>query len=418
MALVRMVALYCGQGMAHLVEIYNSGTVQAVADFLVLVDFGGDKAYSADAVDYVYARLKAQSDAGRPARFDLVVISHQDGDHVVLLDPLREKIVAEALVVECAQAFLGGLHWKPGSKKIVTDFLAIFTPPVTPPWSERQRGDYAGATKPEEVRELASFSGVKFRVLVSQLAIAQGSDDVKRNASGTVLVVENGPRTIVLPGDATYHTMDYVNGLYTAWGDEDPLIPEVFAVEVPHHGALRTASENYAASWTFTDVGTRIIGTFVENLDSDIAFASAGYRSNHGHPVKEVLELFETRTMQAWEHVYVAFVFNNKAGKKKERYYEFTTREAIVTTLISIANGPVWTNIQIWIEGPGGRARISNRQTLREILESDGIEPPPMMGRRVFSPRGIRRSVSAPAPVYAPAPSEEERAAAPPPVAQ
>ena len=410
-ARARIVGLYCGQGMSHLIEIYVNGVVKAVADFLILIDFGGDEKYSEDAVNYVYTKLKAQSDSGRNAKFDLTIISHQDKDHLILLGPLGDKITAEGLVIQFGKVFLGGVAWDAKNKKTVNDFFGISKTRPAYNWSETQRSDYYNVKSRPKLGKLDEFGGFAFRVLISQLAIPKGSrPDFVRNASSTVVVIENGTETVILPGDATYQTMNYVNELYKAWGG-NKLIPMVRALEVPHHGAMRSAAENYVASKTSDQLVMTIVNQFSKNLQADIVFASAGYLNLHGHPVQEVFEVFQPHTITIDDHIYVAFVFDEKGGKKKEHYYEFNTDDAMLTTLVGLNNGPVWKNITIRLPSTGVISPVEAKYTLAELLIRDGLTPPPEMLRSRTS--GRNPAPQPPVVVSAPAPTPEELSSKP-----
>ncbi|MFD0350586.1 hypothetical protein ACFQ0M_40305 [Kitasatospora aburaviensis] len=87
--------LWCGQGMTALVEIYNDGVEKEEADFLGLVDCGGDREYAQGALDYIARKVGARY----RKLLDLVVVTQQDASHVGLfedlgrlLQPLRAKL--------------------------------------------------------------------------------------------------------------------------------------------------------------------------------------------------------------------------------------------------------------------------------------------------------------------------------------
>jgi hypothetical protein len=408
--------------MSHLIEIYSDGVIKDVADYLILIDFGGDEKYAADAINYVYTKLKAQSDKRGLAKFDLTVISHQDKDHLVLLGPLGVKITegianGDIKQIQFGGVFLGGVAWDQKNKNTVDTFFGISKTRPQYNWSENQRSDYLNVNSRSNLGKLDEFPGVAgfaFRVLISQLAVpglTKSQEDIKRNASSTVIVIENGKDAVILPGDATYHTMKYITDLYTSWGI-NLLIPAVRALEVPHHGAIRTAVENYLASSKADEVNMDIVKKFAKDLAPLEAFASAGNLPNHGHPVYEVLEIFKNKVgFKVENHTYVAYAFDEKGDKKKEHYHEYATTDAIRTTLVSFLNGLVWKNITIELPKVGTDSAVEAKYTLAELLIRDGLTPPPEMLRS-------RTSGTPPAPpppfvVYAPAPTPEEAASKP-----
>lgn len=401
-ALAKLVALYCGQGMAHVLEIYNGGAVTAAADGLVLIDFGGNKSAAEDAVNYVYTKLKAQTNP----KIDLMVISHQDKDHLYLLGPLGDKLRDEGLTFTLGGLYAGGQNWGAESTATVKKFLKLPTGTVPTLAMEPYRSDYAGAKKRADAKSLITFSGgeIVLRVAVAQVKITSGGEDIIRNGSSAVIVIENGDKSIVLPGDATYQTLDAINDLYTEWVGGTPLIPPVAALEVPHHGALRTAVEDYDSSGTTGDFNFDIIKDFAAYLEAKEIYASAGMRNTHGHPVKEVLDVFNASLAATdTDTEYVAFVFDNKSVARRSRFDNFKEKVAKRTTILRMSDDRSqywWTNIEVTLHKAVAMGKaVRNTRTLNEILAEQGLGPLAPLTRP---------------PVYAPAPTPEERAAAPP----
>jgi hypothetical protein len=418
-ALAKLVALYCGQGMAHLLEIYNDGKVKDAADHLVLVDFGGNKKPGANAVDYVVAKLGAQRAAMRPPTIDLMILSHQDGDHLNLLGPLGIGLKNQGIKFTLGTVYAGGHAWEESNIKTVNTFVhqaenwkdttprKLFNSIVKS--FEPSRCDYDGASKIDDAQVLGEFGfdfEIKVRVAVAQLPpVSKVKSDIC-NGTSAVIVIENGKESIVLPGDATYQTLHFVNEkLYDSWTKANlkPLIPPVTALEVPHHGAICTSVQGYDPQGATAEFDFDIIKRFAGFLAAKEIFASAGLKTIYGHPVKEVLDKFKPYLI-ARESEFVAFVFSNKGVERKDRFAYFKKNYATRTTRVSVNPDvmPVWTNITVRL-GNGvlqGEA-VSNTLTLDEILAEQGLRPaaPP------------RRP-----PVYAPAPTPDERGeAAPPP---
>ncbi|TFG89428.1 MAG: MBL fold metallo-hydrolase, partial [Hyphomicrobiales bacterium] len=93
-------ALWCDQGMAHMLETYDSNEATAPSG-LALVDFGAETMFkssvlrtniAAPAVTTILNMLILQVQAGLPPKLDYVVISHQDTDHWSLLNYLMDAV--------------------------------------------------------------------------------------------------------------------------------------------------------------------------------------------------------------------------------------------------------------------------------------------------------------------------------------
>ena len=204
--------------------------------------------------------------------------------------------------------------------------------------------DYAKAKKREDLGDITSFGNTFVRVIISGLKLSSGGPDIIRNASSTVVAVENGEWSVILPGDATYHTMAEVNGFYKKWGTK-PLIPTVFMLEIPHHGALRTAVENYTAKTPLAELDFSIITAFATYLAPQEVVASAGPRNNHAHPVKEVIDVFVPTLSTSYSRNYVAYVFDKKKSKKVEGWEQFSTTKGIRTTVFQIEGTVLYGNL-------------------------------------------------------------------------
>jgi beta-lactamase superfamily II metal-dependent hydrolase len=405
----RIAILFCGQGMATLVEYYKGGDVNGVPDNLVLIDFGGNQKYSEDAAAYVVAKLKKQKNP----KFDLVVISHQDGDHLSMLGALTAAIEEEGLTVANDNSYAGGTAWSAANKRKVSDFFAQMTDDEPPAFDAPFDSNYTGAKKRDELESLVSFGKTFVRVLVSGLKLSKAPQDITRNASSAVIVVENGDWSMILPGDATYHTMAQVNGFYKKWGSK-PLVPTVFALEVPHHGALRTAVENYTAKTAFSDLDMSIITKFAQNTAPQHIVASAGPYNTHNHPIYEVMQVFNGSLATSSSRTYVAYVFDRKKSKKVDGWDQFTTTKGIRTTVKQIEGSVDWGNLFYDIPDPTalgqGAPRISFQAMgrLEDLIERYGetaaSDPwlQAMLGRSSATP--MEPVLRAPAPGLGPEP--------------
>lgn len=307
--------LFCGQGMTTLVEVYDSGDPTSAPNYLALVDCGGNVAEGQTATTYIADKVAAKADK----KLDAVLISHQDQDHVLLLDQLGKKLAAKGCTGE--RIFVGGISWEKHNQAKVKRFVKTLGIPAKKvgfdaPFSS----DYEDVDKRTDLGYWAKYQNVYIRVLVSGLSVT-GKDDIVKNSSSAVLVVENGAYSMVLPGDATYQTMEAANDIL----DVKNLIPKVIGLEIPHHGALRTAVEDYYAKGKPKDFDFSIINSFAANIAPQVVVASAGPRNTHNHPMEEVLQVFESTLGTAGAHGYVAYEFKaaewwNYGDVKKDLY--------------------------------------------------------------------------------------------------
>jgi hypothetical protein len=394
----KVVLLFCGQGMATLVEVYLGGDFNAAPDHLVLVDFGGNTHQGEDewgvpAADYVVDKLKQQQKTHGYSAFDYVIISHQDNDHWLLLPSLTEAIekAEEASDLHRPSLFgiyAGGTMWGPRAKQAVQSFLATtfdvnyedefkFNAPYL--------SHYTAKTKRNALGRLARFPDVDasdtiyLRVLVSCLPISSGGPDLVKNGSSAVVVLENGTQAVVLPGDATWHTMGHINGMKNVW--TKGLLPQVIGLEVPHHGALRTSVENYSKKRKRDDFDWTIITNFAAKMKPFLVGASAGPYSSHRHPVKEVLDILNPSRSKLVDHTYVAYVFD------KDKWKGLSTKKEVHTTVQAIKPGLVYGNIEICLDPdiPVDRANAHRFVSFRPL---GVIEPGPSAAAEemVFAP--------------------------------
>lgn len=313
-ALTIVKVLWCGQGMTTLVEIYADGHEKDVADYLVLVDCGGNVEWGGRAVNYVAQKVLDKRDN----ILDAVVISHQDQDHVILLKQLGDKLRGQATI---GSVFLGGLEWKQSNQKVVKDFLdALDVDPKGVVFDAPKLSHYTGAKTVDKLRYWVNWNNeVYIRAMVSGL-VTTGRPDIRKNASSAVVVVDNGSLAVVLPGDATYQTMDAVNEIKNI----GTLLRPVLGLEIPHHGALRTAVEEYVANKDPTRFNYEIIDEFARIVSPRYVAASAGPWNTHHHPIEEVLERFDPHLQATTEHTYVSYIFSRPDGVKHEGWTEFS----------------------------------------------------------------------------------------------
>jgi beta-lactamase superfamily II metal-dependent hydrolase len=328
--------LYVGQGMCTLVENYDDGNTSPAPDHMVLVDCGGNQKYGDAAASYIVDKLLAQQAAGKEVKFDALIVSHQDKDHLSLLPNLLDAIKEEGIDFAVGTIFLGGARWSAKNKKTVSAF-------VEEAGGDRDDAEVAepaqsGYDNPAAPVDLVAFNDVKVRILIAGYVPEDDKrDDIIKNASSAVVVIDNGFGAVVLPGDATYHTMAQINDRMATpqWQAARPL-SKVQALEIPHHGALRTAVEDYTARGSTDDFDFSIVTTFGANMAAAGIVSSAGPRNSHNHPLKEVIEVFEGHLATVTGHTYVAYVFNKTKSKKVDGWSQFSTNDAIYTTVVTL----------------------------------------------------------------------------------
>jgi beta-lactamase superfamily II metal-dependent hydrolase len=328
-SLTRVMILYCGQGMTTMVEVYDDGVVKDTADYLALVDCGGSSEGADEAVGYVAHKILA----AHGTKLDLLVISHQDGDHHSFLSKLQEKL--KGFSATCDAVVIGGTGWSAANRKSVKKFIESMEMDTNDvEFDAPKRSDYKTASQRSELKFIDAYGDTYIRVLISGLPIT-GTPDMKKNGSSAMVVVENGSYSVFLPGDATHQTMDAATDIIDA---KKLLIPHVVGVEIPHHGALRTSVENYYAGGKIDRFNWDRINAFAGALSADRVVASAGLNNKFHHPLDEVIAVFWPWLVQIDDHGYRAYVFE-KGGKGKgstpEGWNNFTTTSAADCTIRS-----------------------------------------------------------------------------------
>ncbi|HWL35346.1 MAG TPA: hypothetical protein VNQ77_04065 [Frankiaceae bacterium] len=321
LTLVKM--LYCGQGMMTLIEVYNDGVEKPAADHLALVDCGGSSGTPTDdSLNYIVTKVTAQA----AKKLACVVISHQDADHVRYLGLLGGMLPSGTTV---DRMVLGGVQWGGPSKGAVSTFAkAVGYDEKDIYWPAKGGSDYPDDGDAGKVGYQSKLGDTYLRLVVSGLTV--GGVDIK-NVSSAVIAVDNGSYRAVLPGDATVETMRYVNKMTNI----ATLLRPVVAVSIPHHGALRTAVENYLSyskGGRVDDFDYDVLEDFADTLDATRAGASAGPYNSHHHPMEEVMDRFYRSTALSEEHKYVSWMFDDQDWKGwKARRAAYSTVQRIRT---------------------------------------------------------------------------------------
>lgn len=327
--------LYCGQGMANVVAFYDANAAPADPPAaLGLVDFGvkarkrtKNKTLAtqyASAVDHVYDLLVAKEQAGLGEALDFVVVSHQDDDHWRLLGALQEKMNSRPGGLQIDYLWRGGSSWKQSSADAIKA-LTVAIRQVLP----KAMSDFKNP-KAKSQPYLWHYDDAYVRVIGANApkAAAMKDDAARRNGTSAVLSIECGGVHVVLPGDATYQTFEFVNPILTAWlkGTGKPAVQPCRAVAVPHHGSLNTFVKG--KSILAAAPGT----AFVEHVKAENAVASAGFKNTYRHPRIDVMDVFAAQAKPITQHTYVGYAATS--GYKKPRAVKVTKR--VFTTIIDL----------------------------------------------------------------------------------
>ncbi|MEU6237493.1 hypothetical protein [Kitasatospora sp. NPDC047058] len=282
--------LWCGQGMTALVEIYNDGVEKAEADFLGLVNCGGDRDVANGALDYITRKVEAR----HRKLLNLVVLTRLDKSHTGLLGDLGGRL--KRIDTDVLYAFVAG------RKESVPDDVRAFLVGLG-----YQRSNVGFAAENENnylhgrrgsLGWLTEHNGTYFRILAS------GPDS-------TVLVVDNGRFSVVMPGELTYQIMSDVRKIANLRN----LLPPVLAFVLPNDRTLATAVRNHLQSPSAKDDrGWKLINWFANAVSPQNIGVSAGPSNPDRHPIAEVIELFVDALAKDTEHTYVSFVLPKPGG--------------------------------------------------------------------------------------------------------
>lgn len=289
--------LWCDQGMAHLLEVYEKGGSQDIPAAMILIDFGAEQMFkssvltanqAAPAVGFIIEKLLLLKEAGKEQRLDFVVISHQDTDHWSLITYFLDAVEATGIDLKVGKVAYGGGDWGESAKAAVKRLGAYTAVPKDDvnPWTKFET-NYNSETGVKS--ELLHVGDVFVRTLVVN-APTSGSISMKKNTTGAMMVVEFNSTTYILPGDATWQTLKCCTDVVDAWVKKqktEPLKP-CFMMSVPHHGSLDTIVPNSTA----TKLDFALAKKFVGQTQPNSIIASAGSKNRFSHPYLVVLAEF------------------------------------------------------------------------------------------------------------------------------
>jgi hypothetical protein len=339
---VDLVVLYCGQGMANLIELYKSS--DAVPDALVLCDFGVDgfdkqrDLSKTKPVNYLVDKLKEMKGVapGGP-NIACTVISHQDGDHWSLLPPFVDAVKATSgLNVTMGTIYCGGERWSTRADNAVATFAQLAGIPS--PVLEFEPDETAFGDPKQMPAALYSFDNFSLYLIFSNLSELKGAtkDDIVKNATSAVVMGVFEGNAFLLPGDSTVLTMNAVTKIVEAYKAGGVGVwPEMRALGVPHHGAVRTFTGDSA--YSDFSVGKR----FAKTMRGRSINVSAGWKNSHHHPNIDVIWVFRKYTALEWiKHQYVAFHPTDNDWSVSDE-----TTDGIFSTIDTLADPP---RIQNW----------------------------------------------------------------------
>ncbi|MCX4985501.1 hypothetical protein [Streptomyces sp. NBC_00572] len=283
--------LWCGQGMTALIEIYNDGVAKAEADFLGLVNCGGDSVDAQQALDYITAKV-----AARHLRLlNLVVLTRLDASHISLLGELGDRLQSIGARVmdvfsaggrndipDSVRKFLASLRYQPQGVAFVSEGQSSYSRPGLLSWISEHNGTY-------------------FRILAS-------------NRDSFVLVVETYRFSVVMPGELTPGIMEDTRKLGSLKG----LLPPVVALVLPQDTALATAVRNHLSSGSAAgDAEWELITWFAGEISPANIGVSAGPQNAFHHPIAQVIELFSANLQKEAPHTYVTYVLPTRGDSAK-----------------------------------------------------------------------------------------------------
>lgn len=232
-----------GQGDATLVQCPNGESI--------LVDSGSSSGGNVDQVrDYIMEVLDQHE-----RRINTLVITHPDSDHYNYIPDVTNGVHIDRLFSvgtneDYRTSFSEWLDDYPDNRHTV--YQSDYFDPIGTPNPNIDCGDAE----------------------VYILAAATESSFSRKNTMSIVLMIRYGNFEVLLTGDATKKTEESIISRYdNAWLDVDLL-------KVGHHGSLATSTTQ---QWA-------------DIVKPEVAVISAGYRSSHGHPRKEVLERLDDYT--------------------------------------------------------------------------------------------------------------------------
>lgn len=388
-ARITLAALWCDQGMAHLLETYDSVLAPAPTG-LVLLDFGSDAPKNArSAVDYVVNVLQQQQQSHQFPRLDYVIISHQDTDHWSLLNGLMDEVDNLGIPMEVGRIICGGAGWKKGAEATIKR-LSMYSSrrPVRPIDSgdqvyylDKNFSNYSDPkTGPNSIGEI---DGVNLRILIANAPLAWGKDvnnpkdssPIRNNGTSAVVVIDYLGESMILPGDATWQTLIDTNNILNLWEKEgkNPL-GTVTVMSVPHHGSLTTMTKkNDGAESDLSQLKDFLAFTKPKSV-----VASAGHENTYKHPYLIILgEMSKyTESNGYGKHPIVLYRISQNSFEVWDK-----RTENVYTTLRNLENKAAVSN---WLFSRSHGGLVTGAQIFDCVIPSPDSIPNPSSKKRKF----------------------------------
>jgi hypothetical protein len=304
--------LWCGQGQLGLVEIYNDGKVKAEADFLALINCGGEKQYAQASLDYVRDKVAAR----HRKLLNLVVFTRLDPESTSLLGELGKRL--QPIGAQVMSAFVPGNGGLGRELEAVEDFFTLLG--FSLDGVEFASADQSDYLKSAEPTWIAEHNGTYFRILTT---------DNRSSVRATVLVVDNARLGFILPGQLTFPIMQAIMRI----PDLDARLPPDRVLLLPNHSVLESAAAARLESPPGTDQEQwEIIEKFAAAISPAGICVSAGVDNCSGIPAAAVLDVFAASLRESDERTYVCFG-PLESGDIFGTWQTVTTKKAIRTTL-------------------------------------------------------------------------------------
>lgn len=290
---IHLDCLWCDQGMAHVLRIIPKDSSAPAA--LCVFDFGAEQmfkskilreAQAAPAVNYLIRKLKELP----VPRIEYFIISHQDTDHWSLVKYLLDEVEEQEIALEVGKLYYGGADWGPGAKEQMRR-LGEYAEEVAP-----QTAKFSDFTTPNATpTQLGNVGDVTIHTLMVNAPVSSSAPSIRKNGTSAVIVIRLAAWMMILPGDATWETLEAVNTTLKTWTNS-PVKP-CWVLSVPHHGSLATIVPDNTA----TVLNFAATEQFVTYCEARSTVASAGIQNSFKHPYLSVLSKFSAST---WSNGY------------------------------------------------------------------------------------------------------------------
>lgn len=339
LTVVRLLA--CGHGQTCFVEIYNDGVETDEADFLGLVNCGGQSDLAQQALDYIESKVGARY----RKLLNLVVVTNQSERCTNLFGELGDRLAGVGAGLITAFVAPGQRTGQgPDAVKRFLEKLKFGLDRVE--FAAGNQSDYLRGK--DGLTWIAEHSGTYFRILASS------EGDVP---PATVLVVDNGLLSVVLPGATSYEIMRRIKEIPAL----ETMLSPVAALALPLAGSLNAAVRKNYLSPSPSAEGWKTVTDFVAALAPQQLGISAGPKNATGEPLLQTFNLFRESVIEVDEHSVV--YYDLAATGAPAAWVTRSVRRAIGTTVQSLAPRVGYTDVgwQFRLEGlPTGPEQQAN----------------------------------------------------------